>query len=145
MFIVLICLQAVLLMYTNQTPTNNVIWMFVTTLSNWGTTGLVLGILGIAGGIGLVGVAAASTFGFKTDFLIFAPAIAGFVSLGTVFANLWLVMADDLRNHIFTTCTLAAPLSVACGPVNLICGLVVGIWGLIYVMTILSWWRGQDY
>jgi len=145
MFVVLIAIQICLLMYTKQTPENNVIWLFVTTLSAWGTGGLILGIVGIASGIGLVGVAAASQFGFKTDFLIFAPAIAGFISCGTVLTNLASVMRDDLISSVFPACSIAAPLSVACGPVNIVLAVFPGILALYYVITILSWWRGQDY
>jgi len=145
MFIVLICIQVALLIYHDPTPENNVIWAFVTNLSQWGTLGFILGMVGIAAGIGLVGVAAASTFGFKTDFLIFAPAIAGFISCGTVFVNLANVIRSDLITYFFTTCSIHEPLSAACGPVNVIIAIFPGILALIYVWTIVEWWKNKDY
>jgi len=148
MFIVLIAIQACLLIYGGADAggvQHNVVWDFINNLSTWSTGGLILGFIGLAGGIGLLGVAAASAFGFKTDFLIFAPAIAGFISVGAVFAQLASVIRSDLISLVFHSCSIDAPLSVACGPVNLIIGLTVGIWALTYVMTIISWWRNSDF
>lgn len=143
MFLILIAIQACLIVYTDQTPINTDIWSFVTDMTRWGTLNFVLAIVGIAAGIGLVGVIAASTFGFKTDFLIFAPAIAGFISMGVIFTNLARVFQDELISRIFTTCDLASPL--LCAPVNLIIAITLGPIALYYVWTVIEWWRGKDY
>jgi hypothetical protein len=143
MFLVLIVIQSALLIYTNQTAVDNVLWNFVMNLHQWGNLAFVLALIGIAAGIGLVGVAAASTFGFKTDFLIFAPAIAGFISLGVVLTNLASVIQGELIGSVFTTCDISNP--ILCGPVNLILALTVGWLGLFYTWTIIEWWRGKDY
>jgi hypothetical protein len=143
MFLVLIAIQACLIIYTDQTPENTLIWQFVTGLNTWGTLGFILALLGIAGGIGLVGIAAASTFGFKTDFLIFAPAIAGLISMGLVFTNLAKALQDDLIGRIFTTCDIANP--ILCTPVTFIIAITIGPVALYYVWTIIEWWRGKDY
>jgi len=142
MFIILVSIQAVLLIYHDSSPVNTVIWDFIMNVQGWGTLAFVLALIGIAGGIGLVGIAAASTFGFKTDFLIFAPAIAGLISCGVVFVNLANVIRDDLISTFFTTCSVDPS---ACAPVTLIVGLVVGLPALYYVWTIIEWWRGKDY
>ena len=143
MFLILIAIQACLIIYTDQTPENTMIWQFVTGMNTWGTLGFILALLGIAAGIGLVGIAAASTFGFKTDFLIFAPAIAGLISMGIVFTNLAKALQDDLISRIFTTCDIANPL--LCTPVTFIVAITIGPVALFYVWTIIEWWRGKDY
>ena len=51
MFVILIAIQIVLLMYGSPDDTHNVIWDFVTQISQWGSLGFVLGIVGISSGI----------------------------------------------------------------------------------------------
>jgi len=145
MFVILIAIQIVLLMYGSPDDTHNVIWDFVTQISQWGSLGFVLGIVGISSGIYLVGVYAASQFGFKTDFLIFAPAITGLISCGTIFINLGNFIRDDLISYVFPACSIDFPLSAACGPVNLVLAIFPGILAFYYVWTIIEWWRGKDY
>jgi hypothetical protein len=142
MFMVLIAIQACLIIYHDPTPENTPIWAFVNSLNQWNTIGFILGIAAIAAGIGLVGITAASVFGFKTDFLIFAPAMFGFITMGIVFTNLAKVIQSDLIGYIFTTCDINHPIN--CAPVNL-CLVPLGIVALYYVWTVVEWWRGKDY
>jgi hypothetical protein len=144
MFLVLIAIQVCLVLYGDQTAADTVIWTFVTGLQSWGTLPFILALVGIAGGIALVGVYAASAFGFKTDFLIFAPAIAGFVSCGIIFTNLAKVLQSSLLN-IFTSCDIANKTWATCGQVDTIVAITIGIPAFIYVWTIIEWWRGKDY
>jgi len=139
MFLVLIALQACLILYTGQDAENTLIWDFVTNMSQWSTLGFVLALVGIAAGIGLIGVVAASVFAFKTDFLIFAPAIAGFITMGIVFSNFAKFLADQLIAILNPTCALP------CLPVNFFVALIVGPIALYYVWTVIEWWRGKDY
>ena len=143
MFLILIAIQACLLVYADQTPVNTNIWDFVSNMSRWSTIDFVLALFGIAAGIGLIGVAAGTVFGFKTDFLIFAPAVAGFITMGVVFTNLARVMTDELIGRIFTTCDVNQ-LS-ACMPVVLIIAVTIGPVAFYYVWTVIEWWRGKDY
>jgi len=160
MFFVLIAIQAVLLMYGSSTVVETDIWTFITNMDRWSSLTFILSLIGIAGGIGLVGVAAASTFGFKTDFLIFAPAIAGFISLGVVLTNLARFMKSQLTSLFFhcapglTGTTLVDGVAIANAAycetsqiniVTLIIALTIGPLAFYYVWTIVEWWRGKDY
>lgn len=160
MFFVLIAIQGVLLLYGSQTDTGTDIWTFVTNMDRWGSLPFVLALIGIAGGIGLVGIAAASTFGFKTDFLIFAPAVAGFISLGVVLTNLAMFLKNQLTSMFFhcdpamtgtmlvnnvLTNKLTYCLSSQTTIVNFIVAMTIGPLALYYVWTIIEWWRGKDY
>lgn len=150
MFLVLIAIQVVLVVYAGQTPEDSDIWKFVTNMQSWGTLTFILALVGIAGGIGLVGIAAATTFGFKTDFLIFAPAIAGFITMGVVLTNLGRVIGDEIRNRFFSCVGLAGTELATCTisqntMVTLAWAVSVGPLALYYVWTIVEWWRGKDY
>lgn len=151
MFFVLIAIQACLILYGGQTEQGTDIWNFITNMERWGSLPFVLALIGIAAGIGLVGIAAASTFGFKTDFLIFAPAVAGFVSLGVVFTNLAAFLKNQLTGLLFhcdpslPAATLASCLSSQTTIVTFIIAITIGPMALYYVWTIIEWWRGKDY
>jgi hypothetical protein len=166
-FLVLIALQASMLIYAAPTSmidhcssaayttqddceagggtwyaNSNSLWNFVTNLDNWNSLGFILGFVGIAAGIGLVGVTAASIFGFKTDFLIFATAIAGFISMGgIVFINLANMIKNELTSKIFTDCV---PGVLSCTPVNYIVAVTLGPFAFYYVWTIIEWWKNKD-
>ena len=141
MFLILIAIQACLIIYADQTASVTPIWTFVNNLDQWGSLAFILSLVGIAAGIGLIGIAAASTFGFKTDFLIFAPAISGLVLCGAIFMNLAGVMRDELISRVFTTCSLG---SLTCGPANFIIAITLGPIAFYYIWTICDWWRGKD-
>jgi hypothetical protein len=122
---------------------SNSLWNFVTNLDNWNSLAFILGLVGIAAGIGLIGVTAASIFGFKTDFLIFAGAIGGFISLGgLVFINLGNMIKNELISKIFTDCT---PGVLSCTPVVYILAVTLGPFALYYVWTVIEYWRGKDF
>lgn len=143
MFFILVAIQGVLLLYHDPTPEHTQIWDFVTDMSQWSSTAFILTFLGIAAGIGLVGVAASTIFGFKTDFLILAGAVGGIMTMGVVMTNLAKVIQSDLIAYVFTTCSTAAP--TACAPVNLILALTIGPFALFFIWTVIEWWRGKDY
>ena len=143
MFLVLIAIQAALVLYADQSPENTQIWSFIMNMDEWGTLQFILTLLAIAGGIGLVGIIASTVFGFKTDFLIFAPAIGGLILMGVVLTNLGRAIKDDLIANIFTSCDITTGLN--CEPVTLIVGLTVGPLALFYVWTIIDFWRGKDF
>jgi uncharacterized oligopeptide transporter (OPT) family protein len=142
MFLILIGIQACLLIYANPTPENTAVWDFIWNVDNWNSTIFILALIGIAAGIGLVGIAASAVFGFKTDFLILAPAIAGLISMGVVFINLANVMRDELIQRVFPTCSVDAS---GCTAVTLVVGLLVGTIAFYYVWTVIEWWRGRDF
>lgn len=146
MFFILIAIQAMLLLYYNPTTTGgdpgSSIWEFIMNIDNWNSLGFILAMVGIAAGIGLVGVAASAIFAFKTDFLIFAAAIPGFISMGVIFVNLANVFRDFLTGMIFTDCLAVVG---SCAAVNTIVALTIGPFAFYYVWTIVEWWRGKDY
>jgi hypothetical protein len=152
MFIVLIAIQVVLMVYAGQDPINSDIWEFVTNLQNWGSLKFILSLVGIAAGIGIIGIAAASTFGFKTDFLIFAPAVAGFITMGLVLTNLGRAIADEIRERFFSCLSYAGDAGVYASCitnqntiVTIAWAISVGPLALYYVWTIVEWWRGRDF
>jgi len=141
MFIVLIAIQACLILY--QTPMTTTgggnIWEFVTSLDNWSSITFLISLIGFAGlavGVGIV----AGVFGYKSDFLIWAGAIAGFISLGSIFINLANVLRDDLIARVFVgpTCTIES-----CAPVTYFVGITIGVVAFFYVWTVIEWWRGN--
>ena len=139
MFFILIAIQAVMYLFVDPSSYNTTsIWDFVTNMDNWHSLSFIIDVVGIALGIGLVGIAAASVFGFKTDFLIFAGAITGFVYMGIVFTDLALFMKSEMIAMIHSsTCTLAS-----CPTVNWIIAVTIGPVAFYYVWTIIGWWRG---
>ena len=151
MFFVLICIQAVLMLYAGQDAADTQIVEMVFNMQNWGSTAFILSVLGIAAGIGLIGFAAASTFGFKTDFLIFAPAIAGFVSMGVVLTSFAMFIKKELIAYALycapdlATATLASCLVSQQAVANFVIAITIGPLGLYYTWTIVEWWRGKDY
>jgi hypothetical protein len=164
MFFILIAIQAVLIIYGSQSLAGagdgGSIWSFIMNMDRWGSLTFALAIVGIAAGIGLVGIIAASTFGFKTDFLIFAPAIAGFISLGVVFTNLAMFLKSQLISMAFmcdphmtgtvvisgvVTPMLTYCMSSQATVANFIIGIIIGPLAFYYVWTILEYWRGKDF
>ena len=144
MFLVLVAIQACLILYAAPMTTTGggSIWTFMTNIENWSSLTFLLGLIGIAGGIGLLGIAAGTAFGFKTDFLIFAGAIAGFISMGSIFVNLANALRDDLIARIFVgpTCTIAS-----CAPVTFFVAITIAPVAFFYAWTVIEWWRGKDY
>ena len=144
MFLVLVAIQACLILYAAPMTTTGggSIWTFMTNIESWSSLSFLLGLIGIAGGIGLLGIAAGTAFGFKTDFLIFAGAIAGFISMGSIFVNLANVLRDDLISRVFVgaECTLAS-----CPPVTFIVAITIAPIAFFYAWTVIEWWRGKDY
>ena len=145
MFFILIAIQACLLIYYSPEDVadpGSSIWEFIMNIDNWNSLSFILAMVGIAAGIGLVGVAASAMFAFKTDFLIFAAAIPGFMSMGVIFVNLANAFRNFLTNTIFTDCLAGVG---NCAPVNTIVALTIGPFAFYYVWTIIEWWRGKDY
>lgn len=142
MFLILLAIQACLLLYNGSDPLPTDLWTFVTNIDNWNSLIFIVTLVGIAAGIGLIGVVAGSVFAFKSDFLLLAGAIGGFISMGVVFVNLANTIRDDLISHVFTGCALAGS---SCAPVNFILAITVGPVALYYVWTVIDWWRGKDF
>ena len=149
MFLILIALQACLLIYVAPGEAENTnLWTFVTNIDNWNSLTFILTLVAIAAGIGLVGVAAGSVFGFRTDFLLLAPAIGGIISMGVVFVNLGNVIRNELFSNIFSVsaggdCAIDA--IATCTPVTYLVAIIIGPMALYYVWTVIEWWRGKDY
>lgn len=135
----LIAIQATLLIYTNNTPENTTLWQFAGAPQNWNNTQFVLLFLGVASGITVAGLVAGSTFGFKTDFLVFAVIIGTLISWGVVFAQLYNRVFSDISAYLFGG---ASSMDNAAGLLTL---LIVSPFALYYIWTILEWWRGKDY
>ena len=143
MFVLLVAIQAVLLIYGNvDAASDNVLWTFVNNIWDWGATDFLLAFFGIAGSVGLVGIAASGIFGFKTDFLIMATAIGGFLSIGAVFAQLATFIRADLVGHFFPLCATSP--ATGCGPINLFIALLVGVPALYFCWTVIEWWKNKD-
>lgn len=139
MFLLLIGIQACLLIYADPTVHNTVLWGFISNMQNWSSTEFVLAIVGIAGSIALAGVVVGNLFGFKTDFLMFAPAIAGFISIGVVFSQLGSVIQDELTQRIFYT---ACQTNALCLPATFFATIIVGPFAFLYFWSVVTWWRG---
>lgn len=139
MFMILIALQACILIYQDSSQMDNAIWNFVMNMDQWSSLTFILSLFAIAGGLALVGIIAGSTFGFKTDFIILAQAIAGFITIGAVFTQFASIVKSELTSRIFVGCT------GSCAPANFIVAITVGLLAFYYVWTVIEWWRGKDY
>ena len=139
MFLVLLAIQVCLVLYTDQTPSETDLWSFAMNMDNWNTLQFIGTLAAIAGGVGLVGITAASIFGFKTDFLIFAIAIPGIIYMGSVIVNLGNVIRDELVSRVFIGCGLSCPQA------NFVLAIVLAPLALIYVWSVVEWWRGKDF
>ena len=141
MFLILIVIQASLLIYQAGDTEETDIWKFVWNFNNWSSLTFILSLVGIAAGIGIIGISAGSSFKFVTDFIVMGPAIAGLLSIGVVFTNLGKAMYNELVNRIFTECIL----TTSCTPATFIIAITLGPLALYYVWTVIEWWRGKDY
>ena len=139
MFFILLAIQAVMFIYVDPSEYNTIpIWDFVMNSDLWHSSQFIMDLVAISIGIGLLGIAAGVVFGFKTDFLIFAGAIAGFIYMGIVFTDLAAFMRSELMSYMYSsTCTLAS-----CPLVNWIIAIFLGPIAFYYVWTIVGWWRG---
>jgi len=142
MLIILICIQFCLILYSDQTVQATDTWELVTNSANWNNTTFILSIIGIAGSIGLVGIVAGSIFGFKTDFIIFAIAIPGLISLGLPFVNLYNVLSSEITSRFFPGCGVG--IATGCNITNLILATTLGAVFVFYVFTVIDWWRNRD-
>jgi hypothetical protein len=145
MFLVLIAIQVVLLIYVTPTAEDTSLWNFIMNINNWNSLPFVLSFVGIAGGLITAGIVAGWALGFKTDFIIFAPAIAGFITIGVIFNNLANFLRAEIIPMFFPDYVIEGVIIGTPTPVTLIIGLVVGIPALYYVWTIVEWWRNKDY
>jgi hypothetical protein len=118
----------------------NALWGFITNIKDWGTLDFVLAFVGLSATLIATGIIAGSVFGFKTDFIIFAGAISGIISIGSVFVQLASIIMKDI-NTLFTD---GARICNNCGPSVLITALIVGPFAFYYFWTVLDWWRGRD-
>ena len=143
MFLILLALQAAIMLY-HGTSQDNDLWNFIMNTDNWSSQNLIISLGAIALAIGLTGISSGSVFGFKTDFLIMAPAIGGLISIGVVFAQLANIIRDELISTVFTAC-INDPSAGACSSANFIVGILIGPFALYYVWTVIEWWRGKDY
>ena len=136
---VLIAIQAALILYTDSDADNTDIWTFVTSSDSWKSIGFLITLGSIAAAIGLTGISSGSIFGFKTDFLVMAPAIGGLIGMGVVFTQLAAKMRDELISRVFTGCALP------CNAVNIILAVTIGPLAFYYAWTVIEWWRGRDF
>lgn len=139
MFLVLIAIQACLIIYADPSSLTTDLWTFLINMDNWNNITFIIGLVAIASAIGLTGIVAGTMFGFKTDFLIMAPAIAGLISMGAVFVQLGSSIKSELAARVFPAC------GAVCLPANFIIAITLGPVALYYAWTVIEWWRGKDY
>ena len=146
MFLILIAIQAVIILYNGQTVASTDLWTFVMgfAIVSWSNLGWILTMGAIASAIFFSGISGGNVFGFKTDFIIMAPAIAGLISIGVVFSNLAGLIRNFLISSIFTACP-ANNLHLICPPTDFLIAITLGPIAFYYVWTVAEWWRGKDF
>lgn len=143
MFFILIALQAIMTLYVGADYHSNTdLWTFVTNMDNWNSAVFVLGVFGLALSIGLATIVVGGFLGVKTDFMVFAVAIPGLITMGIVFKNFATFMRDELTSRL--AAIDPACLLEACPAANWITAVVVGPIAFYYVWTVVEWWRGKD-
>lgn len=108
---------------------------------NIGSLNFFLTFIGISTVMGLVGLVAGSQFGFKTDFLVFAPVVFSFALTAQIFINLWSFMYSNLSAMIGASCVA----SYTCDNfIRGVLGFCIGLPALYYVLVIIEWWRNSS-
>ena len=141
MFLILIAIQGCLILYADQTAQDTPIWNFVMNIENWSGTTLFVTLGAIALAIGLSGIASGGSFRFVTDFIVFAPAITGLLTIGVIFTNLASVIRDELIARLFAP---ACVVGASCVPANFIVGILIGPVAFFYAWTVCEWWRSPS-
>ena len=140
MFFVLIAIQACLMLYQDIPPDATDLWNFVWGMDSWGTETFLLSLTAIAAALFASGITSGTLFGFKTDFLIMGPAIAGLLTIGAIFTNLASQIQVDLNASFFPGCV---GLDV-CSPSLFFIAITIGPLAFYYAWTVVEWWRGKD-
>lgn len=137
----LIAIEAVLILYSDHTIASTALWGFVTNIDQWNTTTWIIALVGLVGAVSLLGISSGSSFRFITDLVVFAPAVAGLISIGVVFIDLANVIAGDIIARFFPTCgTLAT-----CPPAIFIIAITIGPIAFFYCWSVIEWLRGKDF
>lgn len=151
MLVFMIALQVCLLMFQDPSQGNNItmgnsgslIWDFVTNITNWNGTGFILLFLGVASLALVSGIIAGTTFGFKTDFLLFAGQIGAFISFGGIMVQLANVMISGLSGIFYDpshcgACTGYSQIAV------FFTAAFIGVIAIIYILSVVDWWRRAE-
>ena len=139
--IFLVALQAVLILFEGQTPTNTSLWQIVTQPQNWNSLTFILTISAISLGIGAAGAFVGTMFGLKTDFMVFSSMIPGLLSLCVPIIN-FAVMIGKYSAQIF--CSPAAIDMTGCPAAMWMVIITGGVLGVYYLFTVIDWWRSRD-
>jgi len=140
MMLLLVAIQFVLLLYVNPTAEDTDLWTAVSNPTNWGSKEFLLAIIGISAGAAAVAAIVTSAIGVKSDLLIFAGAVVGFLSIGVILRTLGVWMQAQL-----TTIFCGDVFAGTCSPANFVTWGSVGVIGFYYIFTVVEWWRLKDF
>ncbi len=118
-------------------------WNLWSNPTNWGTTQFIIALVGLAGLTGAVTILIGSMLGFKTDFLVFAPAVAALLGFVAIIVQLHSTFVAQMYTTVCQD-TFVAGVSEACPTLNWILWAAVSPLVIYYVMTVIEFWRGRD-
>lgn len=154
MLVFLIALQICLLIFQDPSQGNNItmgnsgslVWDFVTNITNWNGTGFILLFLGVASLALVSGIIAGTTFGFKTDFLLFAGQVAAFISFGGIMVQLANVINNLVYGILYDPAICNA--GTACSNIHqitvFITASLIGAIAIMYILSVIDWWRRAE-
>jgi hypothetical protein len=135
------------MIYFNTDIIHNAMFSVIMNPESLSTSDLLLIFTGVAATVFVATITVGSIFGFKTDFIILAPVIAGILGIVTVFTQLAGILRSDF-GYFFGCHNLATnALQQACmfnPAINIIIALLVGIPAFLFIWTVIDWWRGKD-
>jgi hypothetical protein len=140
-FLTLIGIQIALCLYLGIDSPATAMWDLITHPFKFSSTDWILSSLAIVATVGWVtAITVGQVFGFKTDFIIFAPAIPGLLSVLLIAEQLWTALEGKLYPLFCNT----ANVSITCPTVQWILWLTISPLIFYYAWTVLEWWRGKD-
>lgn len=144
-FMIAVCLSLILYQGTDVTipgtggtMSENILYRFITNSNQWSGSNLWDSILGISLAVAGTGIVAGVMLGFVTDFMMFAVAIFGLMSIGFIFIQFQQLFRSEL--FAFFACTSAE----TCKAADWITWVIVAPIAFLYIWTVVEWWRGKD-
>jgi hypothetical protein len=117
----------------------NSIWSFVHNPLDWSSSALPTNLVGIAQGLSVGSFVGGIIF--NSDILIFAPIAVAFFSLGSQLINVWQYIASQPE---FCSAAEIALKATSCKVGTLLATLFAGVIMMLYLMTIVEFWRNRD-
>lgn len=134
---VIVVQLALLIVFGQNVPGSSLWAIFTNPHLSWETLSFSALITDAITAISL-GAIVIGTFFFKSDFMVLAGMAGMLYTFGYGLSNAWQQLCSQISPYADTIAT-------GCGPNGgLISSLIIGPIILLYIFTVISWWRGPD-